>query len=451
MEIALAPESAARIRAVLGDSVDLSPGAVPQALARLAGEAPDVYSEVLDQISGSDIRLDSERALHQRHRHTVLRRALFGWGEYESDAGDRLLAKRRVAAAVPIGLAAVMLVAAGCSAVLNRSHGGTPQASVRLLRPVSRSAHEDATTTPRAVTREAALWPLGLAARTAAREPTPSRSRAALPLPPVPALPLPPVLPRLRAADGALPSPIVFSRASPSHGAPGSADGAVLLQPIVYARDATAENGESPAPRPSPLGDADKPRTAGPRQLGDRIAARLVTGIVVAAGMPFVPVIAEGTDGSIWLGHAVAEPDGRVHIAFQAVDRGGSGSSGGAPPAGGASATPAVSVNGVALEPEQLSVGLPGRLVIRRRATAAAVIGTLVSAAADYMQALARAGQITVADGGTVVSVGGPAPGWTYAASRFADFLNPQTSGATIETLEIAAGTRCIILITEAP
>jgi len=80
MEIALAPESASRIRAVLGDAVDLSPPAVPRALARLADEAPDVYSRVLEELSGSDIRLDSERALHRRHRRTALRRIFFGWG-----------------------------------------------------------------------------------------------------------------------------------------------------------------------------------------------------------------------------------------------------------------------------------------------------------------------------------------------------------------------------------
>jgi len=188
-----------------------------------------------------------------------------------------------------------------------------------------------------------------------------------------------------------------------------------------------------------------------PRRLGDRIAARLVTGVVVAAGMPLVPVIAEGADGSTWLGHAVAEPDGRVHIAFQAVDRGISGSSGGAPPAAGASVVAAASASGVALEIDQLSVGLPGRLMVRRRAAAAAAIGAIVNAAADYMQALARAGQVTIADGATLVSVGGPAPGWTYAASHLAEFLNPQAPGTTIETLEIAAGTRCIILITGTP
>jgi hypothetical protein len=107
-------------------------------------------------------------------------------------------------------------------------------------------------------------------------------------------------------------------------------------------------------------------------------------------------------------------------------------------------------VSGVALDPEQLAAGLPGRLVVRRRAAAAAAITALAQAAADYTQAVARAGQISVTEGTAQVSLGGAAPGWTYAASRLADALGPQAAG-TIETLEVAAGTRCLILLTGAP
>ncbi len=449
MEIALAPESAARIRAVLGDTVDLSPAGVPQALAQLAGEAPDVYSEVLDQLSGSDIRLDSERVLHRRHKRTALRRALFGWGEYDSDVGDRLLAKRRVAAALPIGLAAVMLAAAGCSALLNTSHRASPPpASVRVLRSSQGPSRGEMTAIRRAVAREAPLRPGSVAGRTAMAA-APEPVRASPQLPPVPALTLPSLLPG-RDADRPLPPSIVFSRVPSSSGGPAHAGDTAPHSPVVYARDAAGDVGESPAPPPSASGDTDGPRTGMPRKPGVRIAARLVTGVVVAAGVPPVPVVAEGTDGSTWLGHAVAEPDGRVHISFQAADQDINGSRGGRPTVGGAPVLATVPASGVALEPDQLSVGLPGRLVIRRRAAAAAAIGAVVQAASDYLQALAHAGQVTVAAGTTQVSVGGPAPGWTYAASRLADTLNPQASGTTIETLEIPAGTRCIILITEA-
>jgi hypothetical protein len=162
-------------------------------------------------------------------------------------------------------------------------------------------------------------------------------------------------------------------------------------------------------------------------------------------------VVAEGTDGSIWLGYAAAKPDGRVHIVFHSAERDSGGLRGNPSVAAGAPAFAAVPATGSALEPNQLSAGLPARLVLRRRAAAAAAIGAVAQAASDYMQALARAGQVTVADGGVQVSVGGPAPAWTYAASRLAETLNSQASGMTIETLELPAGTRCVILITGGP
>ncbi|HXQ21550.1 MAG TPA: hypothetical protein VN812_07750, partial [Candidatus Acidoferrales bacterium] len=117
MEITLRPATADRIRQALGDEIDLAPTSVAAALARLAVEAPATYSEVLAEISGTQIRLDSERALVQKRRSAVWRRLLFSWGEYQSDAGDRLIAKRHVAAAVPLGLAGLFLLALVGSAV----------------------------------------------------------------------------------------------------------------------------------------------------------------------------------------------------------------------------------------------------------------------------------------------------------------------------------------------
>lgn len=227
-----------------------------------------------------------------------------------------------------------------------------------------------------------------------------------------------------------------------SSGIPSLNVDAAPRSPVVYARDAGSDTGAAPTLRASTTEEVRGMR-AGARKVGDQLAARLATGVVVAAGVPPVPVIAEGVDGSSWLGHAEAEPDGRVHISFQTADRDTSGGSGGPRTAGGP-------VSGVALDPGSLSDGLSGRVVIRRRAAAASAIRAVVLAVSDYLQALARAAQVTVAVGATQVSVGGAAPGWTYAASRLADTLNPQTSGAIVETLEIPAGTRCIILVTEA-
>ena len=265
------------------------------------------------------------------------------------------------------------------------------------------------------------------------------------PLPPVPAFPALSPLPGRHTGDGP-PPPIVFNRTQPADTAPHSL--------IAYARDAAADTGaassgedRTAASRTSSAEEQDGTTAVVARRAGDRVAARLTTGIVVAAGVPAVPVVAEGTDGSIWLGHAAAEADGRVHITFQTPRD--------APPAPSpaparAGTTARGVALGVALDPDQLAAGLPARIVTRRRAAAAAAIGAVAQAAADYVQALSRAGQISITDGAAQITVGGPAPGWTYAASRLADTLNPQAPG-TIQTLEVPAGARCVILITEAP
>jgi hypothetical protein len=428
MEIVLAPESAARIRAVLGGGVDLSPPAVPEALARLANEAPDVYSQVLDDLSGCDIRLDSERALHRRHRRSALRRLLFGWAEYESDAGDRVVAKRRVAAAVPIGLAGVLLLAAGLAGVVHRHHRVPPQARASAHRAARRPVFNTAAL-GRAIVHAAPVWSRPASDRAAFAAPMPVRPVPALPV--VPPFPVAPI-PVRQGADGPPPS-IVFTRTTTPAAAPVQPTGGPPLPPIVYDRSAAANTPGSLSARADGTGaPAEGSATAAagnggaPRKPGDRIAAHLLTGILVASGVPAVPVVAQGSEGTVWLGRATAEADGRVHVSFS---------------------TPSA---GVALDPEKLAPGLPARLITRRRAAAAAAIGAVAQAAADYTQAVARAGQISVAQGTAQITVGGAGPAWTYAASRLADALSPQ-AGGTIETLDVPAGSSCVILITGAP
>jgi hypothetical protein len=443
VRIVLPPECASRVRAVLGDGVDLSPAAVPHVLARLAEQAPDAYSEVLNRLSGSEILLDSERALHRRHRLAALRRLLFGWGEYQSDAGDRLVAKRRVAAALPVALAALLLVTAGLGALLHRPHSGSrPRASARSGRPAASVPHERAPVQPAAV-RRPRLWPApwnSTGLQTAAPPPSPHPT---LSLPPVPPLAVPPA-PALPRADASVPPAVVFTAAPPESGTARRPD-SPPRSPVVYARDAAGDTDDAAEPTADTAGRAARAAAAAPPRIGDRLAAHLATGIAVAPGVPPVPVIVEAADGSTWLGRAAAQGDGRISIA---VDNAGPAASGvpasAAPP-------PARHVGGVVLEPDRLLPGLPARAVVRRRQLAAAVIGAAAQAASDYMQALARAAQLSVADGTAQVSVGGAAPAWTYAVSRVADLLAPQAPGGTVETLEVPAGTPCLILVTEAP
>src|SRR5438309_2050388 len=128
MRIALSPQTAQRIREALGEEVDLAPDLVPGVLARLAVEAPAVYSQVLVELSGSQIRLDSEDQLRRRQRRGTLRRLLFSWGEYETAVGDRLFAKRHIAAAVPLSIAALTLTLLAISLALgHRTTSGSAQ------------------------------------------------------------------------------------------------------------------------------------------------------------------------------------------------------------------------------------------------------------------------------------------------------------------------------------
>ncbi len=418
MEITLLPGTAQRLRAALGEEVDLSPAAVPAALSRLAVEAPAVYSQVLTELSGSHIRLDSERELQRRHRRSLLRRAVFWWGEYESETGDRLLAKRRLAAAVPFGLAGIMLI------LLVASGTVTHRPSPALVR----AGVTDVGATPLARPRPGE---------------TPRRVHAAHGLRPAPALgrPLPvllipgpltapaPALLTTSLPTRALPTPpgnpVVFDR---QQARVLSSPAGVTPAPVIYDRGvATAsDGGENPAASAQ----------AGSQWIpGQRVAAHLATGVVVVAGGPPMPVIAESVGpGSTWLGRATLGPEGRVQVTFTLATPGGQGS-----------------VRGVALDPDHLVPGLVGRMTLRHPHAAVAVMTAALQAAGDYVQALARRGEVTLADGWAQLAVGQTAPAWTYAASRLAQVLEPRGGAAgPVETAEIAAGSPLTILVMEA-
>lgn len=431
MEIHLLASTASRVRAALGDDVDLSPAAVPAVLARLAVESPAVYSQVLAEISGSEVRLDSERELARRRRRGLLRRALFGWGEYESEAGDRLVAKRRVAAAVPLGLAALTLAFLLASGVGHRHAArghGTPAAS----RPSG--ARPAAAPLPALPDLPAAgPAPAGLPSPAPAGAPAGPARGVGAPVGPI-------VFTDRQApgASGALPgirpepaaTPIVYDRAAEERRAarldPGQRGAAPVLD--------LSSSGAAPAAEPD-----GRARAAGSHPgwtLGQRVPARLATGVVAVAGGPPVPVIAESDDpAATWLGRASLGPDGLLQVALSPV----------------APAAPSA-VRGVALDPDRLAPGLAGRTALRHPRAAGAAVAAALAAAGDYVRALAQQGQVTVTNGWAEIAAGGPGPAWTYLAARLAQGMDPGgRAEAPVETTEVAAGTRLVILVTEAP
>jgi len=436
MEIILTLEAAQQIRSVLGDDIDLSPGAVPSALSRLAVEAPAVYSQILANLSGTQIRLDSERALARARWWRSVRARLFWWGEYESDAGDRLIAKRHVAAAVPLGLAGVILLLLVGSSVFR--HHPSVQAARRPAAMLS--ASHLALLQPTVVER--------------ARSPLVARLSALTPLTDLPSPP--PGVQAWASAPGASATqpappaesprnPLVFNRDSN----PGASVAALVPagagaqdgpgSPVVYDRDGSGSASES---QPAVSAEANSGRAtdaageAGPEArwaIGRRVDARLATGVLAVSGGTPLPAIAE-TDrpAAVWLGQATLAADGRVQIAFTLTDR-------------------RDVVRGIALDPGRLVPGLAGRTELRQPQAAAAAVTAAAAAAAAYARALTQQGLALSGSWGEL-TLGQPAPPWAYLASSLADGVAPRTSvSGPVETTEIPARTPLIILITEAP
>jgi hypothetical protein len=458
MEITLSAHTLERIRGALGNAVDLSPAAVPAALARLAVEAPAVYTDVLGEISGSEVRLDSERERERRRRRGMLRRMLFGWAECDTGVGDRLIAKRRVAAAVPIGLAGLTLVLLLASGAVHHRHAGGPARPALLSRrSVAAARHTD----ERRTVPVAMPVPAGRSARPAAPTVPPD-----LLDPPTPASPSP--VPSM-ADPAAPPNPVVFTRGRTA--AAGGLESERPAPPLVYERAAVSALGGDPTGRPSvsavidfsslpapppstvprSQGAAASPGSAGGSGdaagsgassseahwvPGQRVPAHLVTGVVAVAGGPPVPVIAQSDDPSMtWLGNATLGTDGLVRITFSPASPSGS-----------------AAVRGVALDPGRLAPGLAGRTTMRQPQAAGALVAAALQATADYAQALAQQGQVTLLDGWAQLAAGPTPPAWTYLAARLAQGIGPHgTPSGPVATTEIDAGTRLVILVTEAP
>jgi hypothetical protein len=442
MRISLAPETAERIRGVLGDDIDLAPDLIPSVLGRLAVEAPAIYSQVLTEISGSQIRLDSEDELRRRRRRGLVRRLLFSWGEYETDVGDRLIAKRHIAAAVPLGIATLTMTLLLLTLLFGHktspSDSGRP--AVAQPQPRGRGVLEQSiplVMPPRPASvyhaaggSERAPWPKIPASH--------ASSAAFVPIPPLP--PFPETRGNVAGAPG---NPIVVT--PPARLSGDVARGPALegpVAPIVYNRSTDAAGpGSSPAGAesraPEVSGAAtDDSLTASPVHRpwspGARVPGRLVSGVVLVPGGPPVPVVAETeTPRGIWLGQATLAPGNRVQVTVQlaAQDR-------------------TELVRALALDPDQLTPGLTGRTSMRRPAVAAAAATAALQAAADYAQTVLQQGGLGNFGGWTQFPGVQAAPAWTYFVSRLAQAVEPTTTaGALLATTEIPAGAPLILLV----
>ncbi|HTD46212.1 MAG TPA: hypothetical protein VK881_02970 [bacterium] len=418
MRISLTPETAQRIRDAIGDGVDLAPESVPAVLARLAVEAPPIYSEVLAQISGSQIRLDSESELHNRRRRNMLRRLLFSWGEYETGVGDRVFAKRRIAAAVPLSAAGLTLVVLAAALVFG--HRPAPSTGPRSAAPDMPAQEPVARPSGGVLSRgqQAAAIAESPLSLPQADDPAPVRMSTA------------------GFAAGSSGSPIVVrTETDPARDFGFSARPGTAV-PVIYNRTA-GPAGDRPAAAPDvPSSPAESGAEAveSTRLLvpGTRLSGRLVTGILIVPGGPPAPVVVEAGDPpGIWLGQAVLAPGGRVQITLQLAgqDR-------------------AHAVRALALDPARLVPGLTGRTSMEPPAAGPAMATAALGAAVDYAQTAARQGNVGALDGWDPFSGGGPAPAWTYVAARLAQALDTRgLTGTRMPATEVPAGAQMVILV----
>jgi len=426
MRISLSPETAQRIREALGNDVDLAPDVVPSVLGRLAVEAPAVYSQVLAELSGSQIRLDSEDELRRRQRRGALRRLLFSWGEYETGVGDRLFAKRHIAAAVPLSIAALTLTFLAISLVFGHRTVITPAHRAAIIKPRD-LAHQETTTPPAFVPRP--YLPRQIEIGGLNSLPVGSLSRPSLGRM-LPALSVPSALPGFNGASILAPrlgNPVVVSmQESPvRERAPSS--------PVVYNRSTDREGAQpEAASRPAP---ASSPQPA--LALGTRLQATLVTGAVVLPGGSPTPVVVETANpAGVWLGQAVLGPADRVQVTLVLMAQ-----------------NRADAVRGVALDPAHLTPGLSGRTTTRHSSTAAAMATAALGAASDYAQAAAGQGGAASLDWWGVGGGGQMPSPWAYLAARVAQEFQARSagSGGWVTTTEIPVGTPIVILVTGGP
>lgn len=441
MRISLTEETGNRIREVLGNDVDLAPDVVPSVLARLAVEAPAVYSQVLEELSGSQIRLDSESEMLRRRRRSLLRRLLFWWGEYETDAGDRMLEKRHIAAGLPLALALLTMVLLAITLVAGRrvvpSAVSHPVAARSPLREDLRQATRSPALAPQLIP-VAPNEPLGTTRSSPAR---PQGQTPIASMLPVPALP--PGLSGFPDASGrGLGSPIVVNlQASANRESARLGDPPRAISPLVYNRSSELEaqrrEGSAAAADPAASGRGlargETPALPGSLVPGSRISGTLLTGALVVPGGPPVPVVAETADPhGIWTGQAMGGPGDRVQMTLTL-----------------AAHRRTETVRAIVLDPAGSFPGLQGHSTLRHPSAAAALTAAALHAASDYAQAVSRQGSLGVNGVWGPLVLGGQVPEpWTYLAARLAqDFQARGNQAGWVTTIEIPAGTPLVILI----
>jgi hypothetical protein len=163
--------------------------------------------------------------------------------------------------------------------------------------------------------------------------------------------------------------------------------------------------------------------TASPYLPGARVAAKLVTGLIVLAGRD-APVVIALEDGGIAFGKATLNEANRVQITVLEVVKSGISSG--------------VNGSGLALD------GFPG-LLGQVREDGADVVSKLwnatLSGVSSYVQGLANANTTTYGQGVTTISQPGADLGWSVLGNLAQAFLTPPAQQQTVKYVELKPDT----------
>jgi hypothetical protein len=192
---------------------------------------------------------------------------------------------------------------------------------------------------------------------------------------------------------------------------------------ILFDRSNSPTTQISSASSTESSGSSQTKPAASPYLPGARVAAKLVTGLIVLAGRE-APVVIALEDGGIAFGKASLNEANRVQIAVLEVVRNGISSS--------------VNGSGLALD------GFPG-LLGQGREDGADVVSKLwnatLSGVSSYVQGLTNANTTTYGQGVTTISQPGADLGWSVLGNLAQAFLTPPAQQQTVKYVELKPDT----------
>lgn len=432
-----------RIGAPLPPFASVSTPAFDAVLQRLREVDSVLWREVLDALTGPDVRLPVEDEAEQAQFRERTRRRLFG-PLFRPDGlrtGARRLNVRRIfnVAGISVILIGFIWSVAGTKAPTQVS-APTPMTTqdriARSATPPGPPAQPPVPPTPFSIS------PLQLATPDAPVSLPPD-----VPLPPaVPAAPAPgwipsfdtppvqqptpagPILFQAQRATDATVSPVIYS--TPEHDRDVSATSSPVL---IYRtgnsssgdRVQTAGSGGIVAPNgQEPSSQAGLPPAATPSsdepafQLGQVLQARLVLQVSVSPAWGAVPVLAELTGGpragAVLWGQARMGRDGSIEIAFTQliVDR-----------------STIVPFNGVAYDVASGRPGVRGQVQTVMPGAAQTILSATLQAASDYFKARVNASTVTITNGFLTIQQSLPSF-WDVYSKALAEGMTPTTQTA---------------------